>query len=90
MRTEAEEWCFRLMSNPEQWERWRYIDAINHYKTLIAVMENHYAHTPVTQDYAKTRTRLKSELNEAKKALEKTLVEYANYKKFKARTAISK
>jgi hypothetical protein len=47
-------------------------------------------HTPVTQDYAKTRTRLKSELNEAKKALEKTLVEYANYKKFKARTAISK
>jgi hypothetical protein len=75
MRTEAEEWCFRLMSNPEQFERFRYIDTINDYKTIITVMETHYAYTPVTQDYAKTRTRLKSELNEAKKALEKTLVE---------------
>jgi hypothetical protein len=24
--SEAEEWFFRLMNNPEQFEKWRYID----------------------------------------------------------------
>jgi hypothetical protein len=35
-RTEAQEWCFRLMNDPEYFEKCRYIDTINDYSNLIA------------------------------------------------------
>ena len=44
-RTEAEEWCFRLMNDPEQFEKWRYIDTINDYSGLIAEFQTLYEHT---------------------------------------------
>jgi hypothetical protein len=43
--TEAEEWCFRLMNDPEQFEKWRYIDTINDYSGLIAEFQKLYEHT---------------------------------------------
>ena len=30
-RTEAQEWYFRLVNDPNEFEKWRYIDAINDY-----------------------------------------------------------
>ena len=35
-RTESQEWCFRLMNDSEQFEKWRYIDTINDYNNIIA------------------------------------------------------
>ena len=34
-RTEAQEQCFRLVNDPEYFEKWRYIDTINDYNNLI-------------------------------------------------------
>jgi hypothetical protein len=38
-RTEAQEWCFRLMNDPEYFEKWRYKDTINdHSKACILII----------------------------------------------------
>jgi hypothetical protein len=41
-RTEAQEWCFRLMNDPEYFEKWRYTDTINDYNNLIAEFQKLY------------------------------------------------
>ena len=46
--TEAQEWCFRLMNDPEYFEKWRYKDAINDYNRLIAEFQKLYEQTSVT------------------------------------------
>ena len=33
---EVQEWCYRMMHDPEEWEKFRYIDAIHDYKNIIA------------------------------------------------------
>ncbi|MFL6471544.1 MAG: hypothetical protein ACJ71H_11920 [Nitrososphaeraceae archaeon] len=33
--SEAQEWCFRLMNDPTQFEKERYIDSINVYNSII-------------------------------------------------------
>ena len=34
-RTEAQEWYFRLMNDPNQFEKMRFIDSINVYSSVI-------------------------------------------------------
>lgn len=72
---ELQEWCYRMMNDPEQFERWRYIDTINDYRTIIAELEKLYVQTPVRQVCVLdryTRARIQSEMKEAKRDLAKT------------------
>jgi hypothetical protein len=87
-RTEAQEWCFRLMNDPEYFEKERYIDSINVYSSIIEEFEKLYDKTAVTDRFA--RARIQSGIKKSKRELAKTLAEYEMFKKYKARTAISK
>ena len=69
-RTEAQEWCFRLMNDPEQFEKWRYIDTINDYNGQIEEFQKLYEQTPATQRYA--RARILSGLKKSKRHSAKT------------------
>jgi hypothetical protein len=77
-----------MMSDPNQWEKWRYIDAIHNYNSMIEELQKMYEQTPGTNRYI--RYRIESEMKEAKRDLAKTMAEYDEFKKYKARTAISK
>jgi hypothetical protein len=87
-RTEAHEWCFRLMNDPEYFEKERYIDSINVYSSIIEEFQKLYDKTVVTDRF--THTRIQSGIKKSKRELAKTLAEYEMFKKYKARTAISK
>jgi vacuolar-type H+-ATPase subunit E/Vma4 len=39
--SEAQEWYFRLMNDPEQFEKERYIDSINVYNSIIEEFKNY-------------------------------------------------
>jgi len=56
-RTEAQEWCFRLMNDPEQFEKWRYIDTINGYSSIIAEFQKLYEQTPAAHRLARARIK---------------------------------
>jgi len=36
---EVQEWCYHMMNDPEYYERWRYIDTINDYSSIIAELQ---------------------------------------------------
>jgi hypothetical protein len=44
-RTEAEEWYFRLMNDPKQFEKERYINAIDVYNSIIEEFQKLYEKT---------------------------------------------
>ena len=85
---EVKEWCFRLMNDPEYFEKWRYIDTINDYNNLIEEFRKLYDNTPTTNHFM--RARILSGLKKSKRDLAKTQAEYEMFKKYKIRTAISK
>ena len=68
-RSEAEEWSFRLMNDPEQFEKWRYIDTINEYNILIAEFQKLYDNTPTTNHFM--RARIQSGMKKSKTDLQK-------------------
>jgi hypothetical protein len=76
------------MNDPEYFEKWRYKDTINVYNSIIEEVEKLYKQTPVTQQYA--RARILSGMKKSKRDLAKTMAEYEMFKKYKARSAISK
>jgi hypothetical protein len=45
---EVQGWYFRLMNDPEYFERWRYTDNIEPYNSIIEEFEKLYEHTPAT------------------------------------------
>ncbi len=53
--TEAQEWCFRLMNDPEYFEKWRYTDTINGYNILIAELQKLYEQTPTSDRFMRAR-----------------------------------
>jgi hypothetical protein len=53
--TEAQEWYFRLMNDPEYFEKWRYIDTINDYSNLIAEFQKLYDKTLAKDRFARAR-----------------------------------
>ena len=67
---EVQEWCFRLMNDPEYFEKWRFKDTINDYNSIIEEFQKLYEQTPVTQRYA--HARIQSGLKKSKKELAKT------------------
>jgi hypothetical protein len=85
---EVEEWYYRMMHEPNQWEKFRFRDAIYDYENIIAELEKLYEITPTSDHYM--RARIQSELKEAKRELTKTMAEYDEFKEYKASTAISK
>jgi hypothetical protein len=88
IRSEAQEWCFRLMNDPNPFEKWRYIDTINDYNSIIEGFEKLYEQTAATDRTA--RARILSGLKKSKRELAKTQPEYDVFKKYKIITAISK
>jgi hypothetical protein len=77
-----------LNEDPEQFEKWKYIDTINDYNSIIEEFQKLYEQTPVTDHFI--RARIQSGLKESKRDLAKTRAEYEMFKKYKARTAISR
>jgi hypothetical protein len=76
------------MNDPEQFEKWRYKDTINDYSSLIAEFQKLYENTPAADRFI--RARILSGIKKSKRDLAKTQAEYEMFKRYKARTAISK
>jgi hypothetical protein len=87
-RSEAEEWVYRLMNDSYEFEKFRYIDSINVYNSVIEECQKLYELTPVTNRFIHARS-LKG-IKRAQRELAKTQAEYEMFKKYKTRTSISK
>jgi hypothetical protein len=87
-RSEAQEWYFRLMNDPNYFENWRYIDTINDYSNIIEEFQKLYEQTPASDRFM--RARIQSGMKQSKRELAKTIAEYEIFKKYKMRTAISR
>lgn len=85
---EVQEWCYHMMNDPEYFEKFRYIDSINYYNSVIDECQKLYDNTPVTNRSIRARSR--STMKRAQKELAKTLAEYELFKRYKMRTAISR
>jgi lipopolysaccharide biosynthesis protein len=70
------------------WEKFRYIDTIDDYTKIIEEFQKLYEQTPTTQRY--TRARIISGIKQSERELARTQAEYDRFKKYKARTAITK
>ena len=46
--SEAQKWYFRLMNDPKQFEKERFIDSINEFNRIIKEFEKLYDETPTT------------------------------------------
>jgi hypothetical protein len=40
-----------MMNDPNQWEKWRYIDTLYDYNNIIAELQKLYEQTPVTNRF---------------------------------------
>ena len=87
-RSEVEKWYFRLVNDSEYFEKERYIDTVNDYNNIIEEFQKLYDQTPVLDRFM--RARIQSGMRKSKRDLEKTMAEYEIFKKYKARTAISR
>jgi hypothetical protein len=68
-RSEAEEWHFRLMNDPKQFEKERYIDSINVYNSIIEEFQKLYHKTPATDHL--TRAKILNRMKQSKRDLTK-------------------
>jgi len=87
-RSEAEEWYFRLMNDPIQFEKDRFIDSINLFNDIIEEFQKLYEETPATDRLA--RDEIFDGIDQSKRDLARIQAEYEIFKKYKTRTAISK
>jgi hypothetical protein len=76
------------MNDPKQYEKWRYIDSINVYSSIIEEFQKMYEQTPTADRNA--RVRILNGMKQSKRELAKTQAEYEMFKKYKTRTTISK
>ena len=58
------------MNDPEQFEKWRYIDTINDYSSLIAEFQKLYENIPASDCFI--RARIQSGMRKSKRDLAKT------------------
>jgi proline dehydrogenase len=84
---EAEEFVYRLMSDPMCFERFVYTDTIDNYKNIIEQLQKQY--DDATLDIFK-RAKIQSGIAQAKRELAKTQAQYRIYKRYKMKTTISK
>jgi hypothetical protein len=87
-RSEAEEWYFRLMNDPEYFEKERFIDSINVFNSIIREFQELYGETPVADRL--TRAKILDGMKQCERELAEIHAEYEMFKKYKVRTAISK
>jgi hypothetical protein len=86
--SEAQEWYFRLMNDPKQFEKERFIDSINVFNSIIKEFQKLYKKTPATDHLV--RAEIINGIEQSKRDLSKIQAEYEMFKKYKTRTAISK
>jgi hypothetical protein len=75
-----------MMSHPNAWEQFRYLDPMHDYNDIIEDLHEEYEEA---SDYF-TRARIITLLKHAERELARTMAEYETFKNYKARTAISK
>ncbi len=85
---EVAEWMYRLMNDPDYYERWFYKDSINNYNMQLEEFAKRCEQTPVTNRLTRAKTR--SAIKRAQRELSERQAEYNVFKKHKARTEISK
>jgi len=76
------------MNDPGYFEKFRYIDTINDYNFVIRECQKLYDNTPVANHFIPARSF--STMKRAQEELTKTQTEYDKFKKYKARTAMSR
>jgi hypothetical protein len=86
--TEAQEWCFRLMKDPSQFKKERYIDSINVFNSIIEEFQKMYEQTPATDRLA--RNEILDGMKQSKRDLAVIHAEYEMFKKYNMRGAISR
>ena len=88
-RTEAEEWYFRLMNDPNQYEKERFIDSINEFNNVIEEFQKIYRQTtPATDD--SLCARILNDIAMSRTQLKRTQAQYEMFKQYVRRTAINK
>jgi hypothetical protein len=87
-RSEAQEWHFRPMNDPEQYEREVFIDRINEINFAIKEFEKLHDKSPVTDQ--SFRAKVLREIERSKKTLSEIQTEYEMFKKYKTRTGTSR
>jgi hypothetical protein len=83
----VQDWYFRMINDSHTFEKFRYIDTINDYNSIIKECQKLLDITPLREQ--DTRDKIISTLTETKADLKKTRAEYAMYRKYKRRTGIS-
>jgi hypothetical protein len=73
---EVQEWCYRMMNDPEYFEKFRYIDTINDYNMIIEKCQKLYDNTPATVVNRFIRAKSLSTMKRAQRELAKTQAEY--------------
>jgi DNA-binding transcriptional regulator GbsR (MarR family) len=79
---DVDSWYNRMVKD-DNWEKFRYIDVINNYNSIIEQFQEKLKEG--TDDRL-----LLSELEEAKMDLKKLLAEYDHFKRYKDRTVVTK
>jgi hypothetical protein len=79
--------AYRLLKDPEFFERWLYRDSIEQIQDIIEELHKQYLQTP-TLDLFK-RAKIILTLGKAEKQLEKLRGEYAEFLEYKTSTGIS-
>jgi rubrerythrin len=79
--SEAEEWYFRLMNDPEQFEKETFIDGIDDFNSIIKELQNLYEETPPTDDVL--RAEILKQIEHSKTDLSKIQTKYEMFKKYK-------
>jgi tRNA nucleotidyltransferase/poly(A) polymerase len=85
---EVQEWCYRMMNDPEYFEKWRFKDTIRDYNSIIEEFEKLYEQTSASDHFIRARSL--GGIKGAQIELAKTQAEYDKFKEYKTRTAISK
>jgi hypothetical protein len=67
---EVQEWVYRMMNDPYEFEKFLYIDSINDYKSVIEECQKLYDNTPPSDRFI--RARSVSTMKRAQKELAKT------------------
>ena len=87
-RSEAQEWYFHLMNDPNQFEKNRFIDSIHVFNGIIEEFQKLYEERPATDRLA--RDEILDGMQQSKRDLAKIHAEHEMFKEYKKRTAISK
>ena len=86
--SEAEEWYFQSINDPEEYEKEEFVDRINEIRFIVKEFQKLYERSPTIEHLF--RAKVLKETERSKRILSKVQSEYEIFKKYKMRTAISK